>query len=605
MRLFRIFASALCLAPFGAAQLTPAQKTADFMQLVGMYAKNYAPYELRRDVFAFDLYNIQPWLDQINKSTSDIEFYDILTRYVASLQDSHDEFITPSDFEAWLHVDVDIFDGKVLIADIDRSYLSSRKYPFQVGDELVSFDGVPAMDAIKALIPYAVNGSGNKTSQLRLAAASLTDRFQGFNPKAAQVGDSSTIVVHRQGGAMETYTIAWDKLGTPLTMAGPVPTPHALTSEPGRGLNIEARHRRGNRGPSNAWGAYDGPRAPMDPDPVPDYMQALHKLQYGRALAPSTAVSAGLSPFDNFFPVFDPPMGFKIHLGTRSTDQFLSGTFASGAHTIGYIRIPTMAPSSQSFALNQFNNEMTYMQQNTDGLVVDVMGNGGGNGCYSQALVSALNPNTFRGLSAEIRATSNWVASFSDQLTLAKLEGAPQWVIDLYTVYLQYVQQANAANRGMTGSLPLCGPSFDVQPLKDKQGNVIAYSKPVLVMTDNFTLSAAEIFAMFLQDSQRATIFGTRTAGGGGSVVANDFATDYSEGAARVTIDLITRAQPVATPGFPLGPYSLFYDGMGIYPDVVEDYQTLDNLQNAGATFINDASTQIGKMIDQATAPKQ
>src|SRR5271154_1243686 len=109
MRFNAILVSLLALAPSCFAQLTQTQKTADFLQLAGLYAKNYAPYELRRDLFGFDLYNTAPWLAEIAASTNDLTFYDICTRYIASLQDSHDEFITPSDFEAVLGFDADIF----------------------------------------------------------------------------------------------------------------------------------------------------------------------------------------------------------------------------------------------------------------------------------------------------------------------------------------------------------------------------------------------------------------------------------------------------------------------------------------------------------------
>jgi C-terminal processing protease CtpA/Prc len=99
---------------------------------------------------------------------------------------------------------------------------------------------------------------------------------------------------------------------------------------------------------------------------------------------------------------------------------------------------------------------------------------------------------------------------------------------------------------------------------------------------------------MFLQDSKRATIFGTRTDGGGGSVEAYYSVTNYSEGNARVTVCLITRAAAVQTPGFPS---SIYYDGIGIYPDIVQDYQTTDNLVNSGATFVTQFSTAISNLI--------
>lgn len=571
--------------------MTQDQKVSDFMQLAGLYTRNYAPYELRRDVFGFDMANIQPWLDQIKSSTDDLTFYDICVRYVASLQDSHDEFTLPSIFEAWLHMDLDIYDGKVLIGYIDRSYLPKSKFPFVVGDELVSMDGTSASDLVTAFIPYAVNGSGSQISRARLAAASITDRLQSWMPKASSVGDTATVVIRRQTGKQETFTIPWDKIGAPIVNEGPVTTPHAV---PAPNSTATAHPPVNHPHAHNPWGVWEGAPAQMEPDVVPAYMQAQMKLRTMRAMSPLAAPhAAGLFPFDSSAPVFNPPSGFKLRLGSRSTDQFLSGTFPAGGYTIGFIRIPTMAPPNTTTALNQFYSEMQFFQQNTDGLVIDIMSNGGGDGCYPQQLGQALIPYTFRGLSAEIRASLNWVEDFSYSQALAQQQGAPGWVTDLYTLYLQDVQKALSENGGRTGSLPLCDYTFDVNPLKDSKGNVTAYTKPIVVLTDSFTLSAAEIFAMMMQDSKRATIFGTRTDGGGGNVVSFD-AGAYSEGSTRVTESLITRAQPVQTPGFPLSSY---YDGMGIYPDVVADYQTSDNLLNGGKTFVSAFSAAITGLI--------
>src|SRR5260370_34301141 len=177
------------------------------MELAGLYAKNYPPSEWKRDVIHFDLYDIKPWLDQINLSKTDLEFYDICVNYVVSLQDSHDEFTLPSDFLAYLHLDIDIYDGKTLIDGIDRFYLPSRNYPFQTGDEIVSVDGKATQDLIKAYTPFAANGSGNPSSRKRLAADAIIFREQFFFPRAHEIGDSATIVVMRQNGNTETYTI--------------------------------------------------------------------------------------------------------------------------------------------------------------------------------------------------------------------------------------------------------------------------------------------------------------------------------------------------------------------------------------------------------------
>lgn len=601
----QILALLLCISPAAFADLSQDQKVSDFTQLAALYARNYAPYELKRDAFGFDLYNIAPWLAKVKASASDLEFYDICVKYVASLQDSHDEFTMNSDYEAYIPLTIDLYDGKALIDGIGRTTLPASRYPFTVGDEVISVDGKTMAAWMADLQPYAVNGASNPTSRNRLALGAVFDRIQAFWPTAplSLVGDSAMVVVLRQStGAMETYTIPWKIYGTAIMGEGPIPAFNATarlkkSSAARRPRAYAASSRLVPRGDSevvdhsgdlNPWGIWTGERPAMAPDAVPDYMKALQLLTETKPLQ-----MGGLFPFGDIFPVFNPPPGFRIRLGVRSTDLFLSGTFTAGGKTIGFIRIPDMAPPSQTTALNQFVAEILFFQQNTDGLVIDVMANGGGSGCYTQTLVSLLTPQKIRGLSAQIRATQLWVASVSSSLTSAQLNNAPQYVIDQYAAILKDVKQAFSENRGRTGSLPLCGYSADVFPPTDGRGNILSYTKPILALTDNYTLSAGEVFVMMLQDEGRATLFGDRTDGGGGNVVSFD-AGAYSEGNTRMTMSIITRKSPVATPGFP----SLeFYDGVGIYPDIFADYQTEENLKTGGQAFVASFTSAILDLI--------
>ena len=52
----------ICLAGAGRAQLLPDQKLLDFQQLAALYAKQYAPYEWKRDALKIDLLQLSPWL---------------------------------------------------------------------------------------------------------------------------------------------------------------------------------------------------------------------------------------------------------------------------------------------------------------------------------------------------------------------------------------------------------------------------------------------------------------------------------------------------------------------------------------------------------------
>ena len=217
--------AALTMSP-AFSQLNLEQKNSDFVQLAALYSRHYAPYDLKLTLYGFDLYSLRPWLDQIKASKTDIEFYDICVRYVAGLKDSHDEFTISAAFEACLPIDVDVYDGKVLIDYIDRGLLPSRLFPFTYGDELVSLDGKPMQEWIQQLQPYAVNGASNPVSRNRLAATTAVDRYQGWWPGAAlSIGDrtTATIEVNREGIGIETYIVPWQFFGVPVTGEGPLP----------------------------------------------------------------------------------------------------------------------------------------------------------------------------------------------------------------------------------------------------------------------------------------------------------------------------------------------------------------------------------------------
>src|SRR5579872_1646253 len=139
------------------SQLTPDQRTSDFLNLAGLYAKRYAPYEWKMQAFGYDLLQLKPWIDQLANAKDDLDFYDVCSRYVSSLKSGgHDRFLVPSTFVARLNFTVDIYDGKTLVDSINRGFLPASSFPFQIGDELVSVDGKTTDELITELMPYGI-----------------------------------------------------------------------------------------------------------------------------------------------------------------------------------------------------------------------------------------------------------------------------------------------------------------------------------------------------------------------------------------------------------------------------------------------------------------
>src|SRR5690349_4167128 len=156
MRLFYRLIPLSLIASLGFAQLTIDQKVSDFQALAALYAKRYGPYEWKRDVVGFDLFNIAPWLAQVQATKNDLDFYEIMVSYVASLNDAHDVYTLPTSFVANLNFSVDIYDGKLLVDSINRSRLPASEFQFATGYELVSIDSQDANKLLDGLLKYEV-----------------------------------------------------------------------------------------------------------------------------------------------------------------------------------------------------------------------------------------------------------------------------------------------------------------------------------------------------------------------------------------------------------------------------------------------------------------
>jgi len=536
--------TALALAASAAfAQLTVDEKVSDFLNVAGIYDKNYGPYDWKLEL-GIDLLNVAPWLDKVRATRNDLDFYEVMVSYIANLNDAHDVYRVPSNFVARLNFGVDIYDGKLLVDTITRSRLPASEFPFLIGYELVSIDGKDAQQILDGLLQYEI--AANPRSTRRLAAQLLTFRPQSLMPHAADVPEISTVVFRRPDGGIETYRIPWTKSGLPLTSIGKY-LPASATIP--------------------------------DSDALPDYMQPLLKLW--NCQLPDRAVNG----FGSQSPVFvnSMPSGFTLRLGRMASDIFYSGTFEAGGYKIGFIRIPSFSPSSTTAALTAFQKEIDFFEKNTDGLIVDVMRNPGGSVFYLNQILSKVIPFTWRSIAFEVRATSQWVASFSSSLEQIKAQGGPQSIIDLYEALKDEVIAANSASRGRTEPIPLDGATIEREPAKDQNGNVIAYDKPVITLTDELSASAADAFAATMQDNSRGPLLGWRTMGAGGNVVGWE-AGSYSQGSVTVTESLMNRKNPTVTSDYPAAPY---VENIGVRPDLPVDYMTQDNLTQSGKPFVD------------------
>ncbi len=542
-------------------RLTADQKAADFKYLASLYAAQYAPYDWKKQLFGFDAFKTQPWLDRVAKTTTDLDFYDICVEFVASLKDTHARFTLPSDFVATLGFATDIYDGVALIEGLNRTQLPLRDFPFTTGDQLLSVDGKSVEQLLAEYSKYA--WGGNPISNKRNAAIYLTTRAQSVIPHAPSIGDTAVVEIKRQNGNVETYTVPVVKSGTPLEV-GPVPSPKTAAT----------------RKTALARPAATGP----------EYMRALDEISHSGLLnEPESILNPpnGLLNLGSRNPVFLNSLvssGFTRRLGGAAADFFYSGTFKRDELTIGYIRIPTYSPASQAAQLRILETEIAFFTANTDGLIVDQMRNTGGLLCFGEEVIRRLVPYPFTGTGFQVRATWGRLLGFYSNMILAKSQGAATDVIERYENIYKEISTANAAGRLVTNTVPLCSSTQLRDPATDANGVNIAYRKPIMMLVDEFTLSAGDSAASMFQDARRGILFGQRTMGAGGNNTGFDTGA-FTEGFTGMTVGLQVRQAPRGTPDYP---YTAYSENVGIRPEVLDDYMTKDNLLQSGAPFVHD-----------------
>lgn len=547
-----------------AQHLTAAQKEADFRYLASMYSTYYAPLDWKKQLFNFDALAIQPWLDRVAQTKTDLDFYEVCVAYVARLNDTHDYFSLPSDFVARLGFTTDVYDGVLLIDSLTRATLPVKDYPFTIGDRLLSVDGRDADLLLQDFAVYAVRP--NPRSNQRLTAARITIRPQSLMPHATDViGASAKVVILRQSGVTETYTIPWTVTGTPLAV-GPVPSPKMAAR-----MTARQQYSQG----------------------APDYMTELLDAQWSGVLNPE---ELGLNGYGSLTPVFASALGdarFTRRLGGSSSDFFYSGTFTYEELTIGYIRIPNYSPTSTTAALTQFEREIAFFNANTDGLIVDEMRNTGGSLCYGESIAARLATDYFRATGFRLRPFWSRIVSFYNSWINAKAAGASQAVIDQYELLFKAMLAANTQGQAITDSLPICTSSLIRAPFMDADGNVLSYKKQVLMLIDEFSTSTADSVAGMLRDANRVSLYGMRTNGAGGNNTTFSVGS-YSEGAVGMTLALLTRKEKHLNGDYP---YTDLIENTGVWPDLPDDYMTKDNLLRSGAPFLRNVLQHMAAQI--------
>lgn len=531
---------------------TKEQRISDAQTIIGIMERGYAPREWKEEFLGLSFEeHSRKFIEDAAKDIDDVEFYALIGKYLSGFHDSHVSYSFPSTAVFSLPFLVDDIEGKIIVVAVDSDTESVRDV-MEVGDELIEIEGKSAAAAREEILKFV--GVGNERAEIRLATFFLTYRPQSIIP-TIPAGSVTTVKIrsHRDGEERDV-NIEWERSGREF----------AQFNDPGIDISVDTKSSHLDR-------EYKTPnlldKLRTHTDPIVEYLPHI-VLEYKKPLFP-----IGRSFIE------------------RKEDLYYSGVFVEEGKKIGFLRIDTFDVSDISGALAEIEEEILYFENNADALIIDLTGNPGGNRCYRLLITSFFFDKPFGEELHSYRANRDILLTME---ATSEDEDLSENDRGIAKNIAQGIRKSMRRGELLTDPFPLCALSGMINPYSTKDGQQITYTKPILILIDEFVSSTGEFFSAKMQDEGRAVLFGTPTMGAGGAVCDIESRIGYSEILLSYTISLGVRKNPVDPPN---GVQTHYIENVGVIPDI--EYQiTLDDFMGGYEDYRNAVIQSALSLID-------
>lgn len=497
------------------------QRMSDAQTIVGLLDRGYAPREWKEELFDFSFEErSQEFLDKAGQEMDDTDFYQAIAEYLAGFHDSHVSFDFPSTLDARLPFSVEEVEGAFLVSRVHEDMPDGAA--IAVGDELLSIDGeAPSAIHDRFLL---ITGKGNPRTEARYATEALTYRAQWKCPEIPS-GTSRVAIRSRAEGIEKTLELEWIQSGWPFAeMKGSAVALSAPTAAGQRGwptnLLEEARQKEIERGPME------------------------DRLGVGKP--------------ETFFPL---PSSYV----ERKQGPYPTGIMDIGGQKIGFIRIHTFSTKSKTVnrddAIRELEEEVAFFEGNTEALIIDQTNNGGGNWCFTLDVASFFFDTPQKETHDQWRVNRDNVVRIEEIALDPEASEADRAIAARIA---REIREALKRGDALTRPIPECNLDGFFDPHTTREGVRVVYTKPILMLVNELSVSCGDYFPAFFQDRGRAVLFGAQTSGGGGSVTGIDQRIGYSEFTMRYTISMGVR-EPTDPDG---GGLIRYIENAGVNPDV-------------------------------------
>lgn len=510
---------------------------ADFDTIHNIFEFHYAPREWKKKHFGWSL------KDEVQKAKAKIQhaekitvrgYQEIVNHFFRAAKDYHVTVEFYSTESATLPFRIQGAEGKYFLTEINQNQLSPKVFPWNIGDELVAFDGHPVQEVIDNLKKDI--GRGNDATDNALAEIALTSRDAALGYKVPK-GPLIVTLKSLKTSKLSSYQLIWDY--TPEKIPGGFAPIHSMYTP-----CLLARQHESST-----------PLHPLFED------QMLSPIYCSLAQASHPKSAHDLAAKKSFLP----PLG-KVLWETEDDDTFHAYLCQTpdGA-SVGYIRIHQYAGKENE--VEEFQELIANLEENSDLLVIDQMNNPGGSVFYMYALASMLTDQPLytpkhrsslspREISTAVKLISS-IESASSEKEAQELFGetyvGTPVTLQMVKFFLNYFRfLVSEWDAGKTLSDPFYLYGIDCINPHPK----IRYTKPIIILVNALSFSGADFLPAIFQDNHRARIFGSRTAGAGGHMTSVNFPNRFGIKSFSYTRSIAERLDH--TP----------IEGLGVTPDI-------------------------------------
>ena len=487
-----IFVTLFAAFSLNAQELVYENRFLDFTTFVGQIQSGYAPLQLKETTGVVNWDRLKDqYLRRLKKVQSNREYYYLLVRFAAEFNDGHLRAILYTSQRAFLKFSVDYIDGKVIVVE-------SREPSVNVGDEILHVDGKPVREALEDLIQYRRMGS--KLANLRHSAKKLT--FRNGQVVPVPLDPSILLSFQTSTGSQYEQSFSWEYYGNPEDEIQRFQLQKQLL----------------------------GSSQPVSQTPEISEISQNHVAKDGMEASRASGCSEKSK-------IFLPLKAKKINA------PFLAYTWKVKGKTLGYVEISNYRMGTKTNS--EYGKVLNRMNRTTDGLIVDLTFNCGGHVFNVYPLASIFLKHSRKPLDFQFVGNKAQKIRYELEATGSTAFGVSKnYLLEISGL----IKDAWRGGHWLADPIPF--PRKIIKPHPR-----LRYSKPMIILVDEMSSSAGEMFPAFLQGAGRAKILGARTAGMGGSV-ADSALLPFSQVRTVVTSALILRPD-----GVPI-------ENNGVVPDI-------------------------------------